>query len=75
MSELQQKCLMCFNQTPDPVKMFSQKGRSLKIAEIISKHFWFEVNYKRNHFKTNLKSNVKKNKNNYSFISVFFFFI
>lgn len=43
MNELKNKCLMCFTQTQDLIKIFSRRGRSLKIVEIITRHFWFEV--------------------------------
>lgn len=37
------KCLLCTSMRENLIEIFDTHGRSLKIAEIISKHFWFEV--------------------------------
>lgn len=41
------KCILCIKTTKETIKIFGDRGRDLKIAETLSNHFWFRVNYVR----------------------------
>lgn len=44
MEQLIDKCLLCLaSSNNQSIEIFSENGENLKIAEIISKHFWFQV--------------------------------
>jgi hypothetical protein len=36
-------CRLCLTENDDLLEIFTDEGRTLNIADIISKHFWFEV--------------------------------
>lgn len=43
MNSSDQECLMCHAKTANYFRIFDEMGESMRIAEIIRKHFWFEV--------------------------------
>lgn len=43
-------CQICFNKSINVIDVFSSSNECLKIPEIISKHFWFEVSKKNKYF-------------------------
>lgn len=36
-------CLTCYAQTTNSIQIFGEMGKSMRMAEIICKHFWFDV--------------------------------
>jgi hypothetical protein len=40
---LKMLCRLCLSRKRDMIEIFGQKGQKLKVAEIISQHFWFQV--------------------------------
>lgn len=42
-NEFNKQCILCRDVATRTIQLFGRKGRRLKIAEKISKHFWFSV--------------------------------
>lgn len=37
------QCILCIKNDQEIIRIFSSRGRELKIAEILADHFWFRV--------------------------------
>lgn len=37
-------CRLCLKDLEEIINIFDNNGQELKVAEVVGKHFWFEVN-------------------------------
>lgn len=45
MCSITEKCILCIKTDKEIIKIFSDRGLKLKIADILLNHFWFSVNF------------------------------
>jgi hypothetical protein len=54
-------CRLCLNIANDLFEIFGDEGKALKVSEIVTKHFWFQVKKKKKLDRKKNQSNLYKN--------------